>query len=48
MNPTKRWESRQISRSLKRMGVDGIVVTTLVNIRYLTGFTGSNGAVSAL
>jgi Xaa-Pro aminopeptidase len=43
MNPTKRWESRQISRSLKRMGVDGIVVTTLVNIRYLTGFTGSNG-----
>jgi Xaa-Pro aminopeptidase len=43
MNPTKRWESRQISRSLERMGVDGLVVTTLVNIRYLTGFTGSNG-----
>jgi len=26
-------------------GLDGIVVTTLVNVRYLTGFTGSNGAV---
>ena len=43
MNPTKRWESRQISRTLERMGADGLVVTTLVNIRYLTGFTGSNG-----
>ncbi|KRC63919.1 X-Pro dipeptidase [Aeromicrobium sp. Root236] len=26
-------------------GLDGIVVTTLVNVRYLTGFTGSNGAL---
>ena len=25
-------------------GLDGIFVTTLVNVRYLTGFTGSNGA----
>jgi Xaa-Pro aminopeptidase len=25
------------------LGADGIVVTSLVNIRYLTGFTGSNG-----
>jgi Xaa-Pro aminopeptidase len=26
-------------------GLDGLFVTTLVNVRYLTGFTGSNGAV---
>ncbi|AXT85323.1 peptidase M24 family protein [Aeromicrobium sp. A1-2] len=26
-------------------GLDGIVVTTLVNVRYLTRFTGSNGAL---
>lgn len=26
-------------------GLDGIFVTTLVNVRYLTGFTGSNGAL---
>ena len=26
-------------------GLDGVVVTTLVNVRYLTGFTGSNGAL---
>src|SRR5438270_14059588 len=26
-------------------GVDGILVTKLVNVRYLTGFTGSNAAV---
>lgn len=25
--------------------LDGLVVTTLVNVRYLTGFTGSNGAL---
>ena len=26
-------------------GIDGLLVTKLVNVRYLTGFTGSNGAV---
>ena len=26
------------------LGVDGLLVTTLVNVRYLTGFSGSNGA----
>ena len=26
-------------------GMDGMFVTTLVNVRYLTGFTGSNGAL---
>jgi Xaa-Pro aminopeptidase len=27
-------------------GVDGLLVTTLVNVRYLTGFSGSNAAVT--
>lgn len=30
---------------LSRAELDGIAVTTLVNVRYLTGFSGSNGAV---
>ena len=30
---------------LREYELDGLVVTTLVNVRYLTGFTGSNGAV---
>ncbi|KQV76694.1 X-Pro dipeptidase [Aeromicrobium sp. Root344] len=30
---------------LAARGLDGVVVTTLVNVRYLTGFTGSNGAL---
>jgi Xaa-Pro aminopeptidase len=30
---------------LDELGADGIVVTTLVNVRYLSGFTGSNGAL---
>jgi Xaa-Pro aminopeptidase len=43
MNPTSRWQSRQIRQALEDLGADGIVVTSLVNVRYLTGFTGSNG-----
>lgn len=31
--------------ALAPRGLDGILVTTLVNVRYLTGFTGSNGAL---
>ena len=31
--------------ALAEQGLDGLLVTTLVNVRYLTGFTGSNGAV---
>lgn len=30
---------------LRDRGLDGLLVTDLVNVRYLTGFTGSNGAV---
>lgn len=30
---------------LAERGLDGLFVTTLVNVRYLTGFTGSNGAL---
>lgn len=28
---------------MAELGVDGLLVTTLVNVRYLTGFSGSNG-----
>ena len=31
--------------ALAELGVEGLLVTTLVNVRYLTGFSGSNGAV---
>ena len=30
---------------LRERGLAGLLVTTLVNVRYLTGFTGSNGAL---
>ncbi|MGA8987789.1 M24 family metallopeptidase [Aeromicrobium sp.] len=31
--------------ALAECDLDGVVITTLVNVRYLTGFTGSNGAL---
>jgi Xaa-Pro aminopeptidase len=34
---------RRAGEALSAAGADGLVVSTLVNIRYLTGFTGSNG-----
>ncbi|MRJ77166.1 M24 family metallopeptidase [Aeromicrobium sp. SMF47] len=35
----------RLARELADRGLDGLFVTTLVNVRYLTGFTGSNGAL---
>ncbi|WP_298441656.1 Xaa-Pro peptidase family protein [Gordonia sp. (in: high G+C Gram-positive bacteria)] len=34
-----------VAAGLTRRGADALVVSDLVNVRYLTGFTGSNGAV---
>ncbi|HMO14360.1 MAG TPA: Xaa-Pro peptidase family protein [Pirellulaceae bacterium] len=31
-----------LSRELKNLGVDGLLVTDILNVRYLTGFTGSS------
>ncbi|MEV7396558.1 Xaa-Pro peptidase family protein [Aeromicrobium sp. NPDC092404] len=36
--------SRLVAELVDR-GLDGVMVTTLVNVRYLTGFTGSNAAL---
>ena len=33
------------ARAARRAGVDAVLVTDLVNVRYLTGFTGSNAAL---
>jgi Xaa-Pro aminopeptidase len=35
----------RVGAAVAASGRDGVVVTTLVNVRYLTGFTGSNGAL---
>ena len=34
-----------LGAALAERELDGLLVTTLVNVRYLTGFTGSNGAL---
>jgi Xaa-Pro aminopeptidase len=36
---------RRAERLIRGLKADGLLVTTLVNVRYLTGFSGSNGAV---
>ena len=36
---------RQAAEAVVGLDADGLLVTTLVNVRYLTGFTGSNGAL---
>src|SRR5688500_11495171 len=36
---------RRAAEALAGPGAEGLLVTTLVNVRYLTGFTGSNGAL---
>ncbi len=33
----------RLAEKLPEIGADLLVVTSLVNVRYLTGFTGSNG-----
>jgi Xaa-Pro aminopeptidase len=35
----------RLGEEISDRGLEGLFVTTLVNVRYLTGFTGSNGAV---
>lgn len=35
----------RVAADVVAAGADGLLVTTLVNVRYLTGFTGSNGAL---
>ena len=35
----------RLGSALHDLGVEALLVTTLVNVRYLTGFTGSNGAL---
>jgi Xaa-Pro aminopeptidase len=35
----------RLAEALPALGVDALLVTNLVNVRYLTGYTGSNGAV---
>ncbi len=35
----------RVGRALQDAGLAGLYVSTLVNVRYLTGFTGSNGAL---
>src|SRR5204863_7912984 len=37
----------RLSERLEGLGVDALLVTHLTNVRYLTGYTGSNGAVVA-
>ena len=36
---------RRAADALAELDADGLLVTTLVNVRYLTGFTGSNGVL---
>ena len=36
---------RRAADALAGLNADGLLVTTLVNVRYLTGFTGSNGVL---
>lgn len=44
---TLEYETRRgrLAETLRSRGLDGAVITNLVNVRYLSGFTGSNGAL---
>ena len=37
----------RLSGRLEGLGVDALLISHLTNVRYLTGYTGSNGAVVA-
>ncbi len=34
-----------LKRELSKLGIDGILITDLLNVRYLSGFTGSSGCI---
>ena len=34
-----------LKKQLKKHGVDGLLITDLLNVRYLSGFTGSSGYI---
>ena len=36
-------EAREIKKPFGQLGIDGILVTSGANLRYMTGFTGSSG-----
>ncbi len=40
--------TERLSRGLAERGVDALLVDAPVDVRYLSGFTGSNGAVLVL
>ncbi|MBA4020725.1 MAG: peptidase M24 family protein [Gordonia sp.] len=46
LGPTAQSARRDLLRAqLDAAGVDAVLITDLINLRYLTGFTGSNGAL---
>ena len=47
-NRTHRGRRAVLRASLAHSGLDALLVTDLINVRYLTGFTGSNAALLVL
>jgi Xaa-Pro aminopeptidase len=44
LNPTIKGRVARVRSIVHRRGLDGMIVSSLPHVRYLTGFTGSNGA----
>ena len=42
----RRWRQEALVRALDADGLDGLLVTSRANIRYLTGFSGSAALVA--